>query len=57
MRQSISILFGVLTFGSSYSLRPSHPHEDSGQHHIAAFVADHSGGAVPDSHQLPSFPL
>ena len=50
---SLKCPFGVLTFGSSYLPWPSHP--SKGQWPFAtAFVADHSGGAVLDLHQLPS---
>jgi hypothetical protein len=46
---------GILTLGSSYSPRPSHPPRTVAI--LAAFVTDHSGGAVLDLHQLPSFPI
>lgn len=45
--------YGVLTFGSFYLPQPSHPHQGAVAN-LAAFVADHSGGAVLDFHQLPS---
>ena len=47
---------GILTSGSTYSPRPSHSHVRIGTVTMyAAFVPSHSGGAVLDSHQLPSF--
>ena len=45
---------GILTPGSSYSPRPSHPGLRAEEVAIlAAFVPGHSGGAVPDLHRLP----
>jgi len=47
---SSTVQAGLLTLGSSYRLRLPGL---NGQWHAAAFVPDHSGGPIPDSHGVP----
>ncbi|XPS83016.1 uncharacterized protein Dvar_10340 [Desulfosarcina variabilis str. Montpellier] len=45
---------GLLTFGSSYRLRLPSLND---QWRPAAFVPDHSGGSIPDSHRVLFYAL